>query len=116
MFDYGSTGTMAHSYVTSFGCSVNGEFEAFDTYIKTHKGEPLILLIDTYDTLKCGILNAMRAYRENGIDNSYGNVYGIRLDSGDLAYLSAECRKTLDENGFTDCKIDRKSTRLNSSH
>ncbi|MCX4333560.1 MAG: nicotinate phosphoribosyltransferase [Bacteroidales bacterium] len=105
MFDYGSTGTMAHSYVTSFGCSVNGEFEAFDTYIKTHKGEPLILLIDTYDTLKCGILNAMRAYRENGIDDSYSNVYGIRLDSGDLAYLSAECRKTLDENGFTDCKI-----------
>ena len=47
MYDYGSTGTMAHSYVTSFGCSVAGEFKAFDTYIKTHKGEPLILLIDT---------------------------------------------------------------------
>ncbi len=105
MFDYGSTGTMAHSYVTSFGCSVNGEFEAFDTYIKTHKGEPLILLIDTYDTLKCGILNAMRAYRENGIDDSYSNVYGIRLDSGDLAYLSKKARKELDQAGLPDCKI-----------
>ena len=56
---YGSTGTMAHSYVTSFGCSVAGEYNAFDTYIKTHQGEPLILLIDTYDTLRCGILNAI---------------------------------------------------------
>ena len=105
MFDYGSTGTMAHSYVTSFGCSVEGEHKAFDTYIKTHKNEPLILLIDTYDTLRCGILNAMRAYRENGIGDGYAAGYGIRLDSGDLAYLSAECRRILDENGFKDCKI-----------
>ena len=105
MFGCGSTGTMAHSYVTSFGCSVEGEHEAFSTYIKTHKNEPLILLIDTYDTLKCGILNAMRAYRENGIDDSYQYGYGVRLDSGDLAYLSIECRKILDENGFKKCKI-----------
>ena len=105
MFDCGSTGTMAHSYVTSFGCSVEGEHEAFSTYIKTHRNEPLILLIDTYDTLKCGILNAMRAYRENGIDDSYPKGYGVRLDSGDLAYLSTECRRILDENGFKKCKI-----------
>ena len=105
MFDYGSTGTMAHSYVTSFGCSVEGEHKAFDTYIKTHRNEPLILLIDTYDTLRCGILNAMRAYRENGIGDGYAAGYGIRLDSGDLAYLSTECRRILDENGFKDCKI-----------
>lgn len=105
MFGCGSTGTMAHSYVTSFGCSVEGEHEAFSTYIKTHKNEPLILLIDTYDTLKCGILNAMRAYRENGIDDSYQYGYGVRLDSGDLAYLSIECRKILDDNGFKKCKI-----------
>ena len=104
-FDYGSTGTMAHSYVTSFGCSVAGEFKAFDTYIKTHKDEPIIMLIDTYDTLKCGILNAMKAFRENGIDDSYKAGYGIRLDSGDLAYLSMECRRILDENGFNGCKI-----------
>ncbi|MGM9786227.1 MAG: nicotinate phosphoribosyltransferase [Candidatus Cryptobacteroides sp.] len=105
MFGCGSTGTMAHSYVTSFGCSVEGEHEAFDTYIKTHRNEPLILLIDTYDTLRCGILNAMRAYKENGIDDSYAFGYGVRLDSGDLAYLSTECRRILDENGFRKCKI-----------
>ena len=105
MFDCGSTGTMAHSYVTSFGCSVEGEHKAFDSYIKTHRDEPLILLIDTYDSLKCGILNAMRAYRENGIDDSYPYGYGIRLDSGDLAYLSCECRRILDENGFRKCRI-----------
>ena len=102
---YGSTGTMAHSYVTSFGCSVAGEYEAFDTYIKTHKGEPLIMLIDTYDTLRCGILNAIKAFRNNGIDNSYEGGYGVRLDSGDLAYLSSECRRLLDEHGLTNCKI-----------
>ena len=105
MYDYGSTGTMAHSYVTSFGSSVEGEYKAFDTYIKTHRNEPVILLIDTYDTLKCGILNAMRAYRDNGIDDSYAAGYGVRLDSGDLAYLSMECRRILDENGFRNCRI-----------
>ena len=102
---YGSTGTMAHSYVTSFGCSVAGEYNAFDTYIKTHQGEPLILLIDTYDTLRCGILNAIKAFKDNGIDDSYQGGYGVRLDSGDLAYLSAECRSILDENGLKGCKI-----------
>ena len=105
MYDYGSTGTMAHSYVTAFGCTVEGEYNAFDTYIKTHKDESIILLIDTYDTLKCGILNAMRAFKGNGIDDSYAPGYGIRLDSGDLAYLSSECRNILDSNGFTKCKI-----------
>ncbi len=105
MFDYGSSGTMAHSYVTAFGCTVEGEFDAFSNYIRTHKGEGIILLIDTYDTLKCGILNAIKAFKENGIDDSYEPSYGIRLDSGDLAYLSIECRKILDENGLTKCKI-----------
>ena len=100
MSGYGSTGTMAHSYVTSFGCSVAGEYNAFDTYIKTHKGESLVLLIDTYDTLKCGILNAIKAFKDNGIDDSYEGGYGVRLDSGDLAYLSAECRSILDKNGL----------------
>ena len=105
LYDYGSTGTMAHSYVTSFGCSVNGEFNAFDRYIKSHKGEPLIMLIDTYDTLKCGVRNAIKAFRENGIDDSYAPGYGVRLDSGDLAYLSIECRQILDDNGMKACKI-----------
>ena len=105
LYDYGSTGTMAHSYVTSFGCSVAGEYKAYETYIKTHMGEPLILLIDTYDTLKCGIRNAVKAFKDNGIDDSYAAGYGVRLDSGDLAYLSIECRRILDENGLKGCKI-----------
>ena len=68
-------------------------------------GEPLILLIDTYDTLKCGIRNAVKAFKDNGIDDSYAAGYGVRLDSGDLAYLSIECRRILDENGLKGCKI-----------
>lgn len=104
-WDYGSTGTMAHSYVTAFGCSAGSEKEAFDRYIKSHKGEPLIMLIDTYDTLKCGIFNAMSAFRANGIDDSYQPLYGVRLDSGDLAYLSVKVREILDKNGFHQCKI-----------
>ncbi len=104
-FNFPSSGTMAHSFVTAFGCSLKGEFKAFDQYIKTHKNEPLILLIDTYDTLKCGIKNAIRAFKENGIDDNYEPGYGIRLDSGDLAYLSIECRALLDEHGLTQCKI-----------
>ena len=100
-----STGTMAHSYVTSYGSSVEGEYKAFSDYIRTHRGENLILLIDTYDTLRCGILNAIRAFRENGIDDSYPGGYGIRLDSGDLAYLSIEVRRILDEHGMKNCKV-----------
>ena len=100
-----STGTMAHSFVTSYGSSVEGEHRAFLDYIRTHKGENLILLIDTYDTLKCGILNAIRAFKESGIDNSYPGGYGVRLDSGDLAYLSVKVREILDRHGLTGCKI-----------
>jgi nicotinate phosphoribosyltransferase len=100
-----STGTMAHSFVTSYGSTVEGEHKAFLDYIKTHMGENLILLIDTYDTLKCGVLNAIRAFRECGIDDNYPGGYGIRLDSGDLAYLSIKVRKILDEHGMKNCKI-----------
>ena len=100
-----STGTMAHSFVTSYGSTVEGEHRAFNDYINTHRGENLILLIDTYDTLHCGILNAIRAFRDNGIDNSYPYGYGVRLDSGDLAYLSVKVREILDAHGLTGCKI-----------
>ncbi len=100
-----STGTMAHSFVTSYGSTVEGEHKAFVDYIHTHMGENLILLIDTYDTLRCGILNAIRAFRECGIDDSYPGGYGIRLDSGDLAYLSIKVRKILDDHGMKNCKI-----------
>ena len=77
-FGFPPTGTMAHSYVTSFGCSIKGEFSAFDRYIKTHRSEVLILLVDTYDTLKCGVKNAIKAFKENGIDDNYPYGYGIR--------------------------------------
>lgn len=100
-----STGTMAHSFITSYGSTVEGEHKAFTDYIKTHKGENLILLIDTYDTLKCGILNAIRSFKEQGIDDSYPGGYGVRLDSGDLAYLSIKVRKILDAHGMKRCKI-----------
>ena len=98
-------GTMAHSFITSFGCSIDGELEAFETYIKTHKNEPIILLVDTYDTLRCGILNAIKAFKECGIDDNYAPGYGIRLDSGDLAYLSRMCRDILNKEGLKNCKI-----------
>ena len=100
-----STGTMAHSFVTAYGSTVEGEHQAFCDYIRTHRGENIILLIDTYDTLKCGVKNAIRAFRENGIDDSYPGGYGVRLDSGDLAYLSQEVRSILDEHGLRKCKI-----------
>ena len=100
-----STGTMAHSFVTSYGSTVEGEHRAFVDYINTHKGENLILLIDTYDTLKCGVLNAIRSFRECGIDDSYPYGYGIRLDSGDLAYLSQKVREILDAHGMKGCKV-----------
>lgn len=94
------TGTMAHSYIGAFGSNVKGEYEAFDSYIKTHKGETLIMLIDTYDTLKRGVKNEIKAFKANGINDSHESIYGVCLDSGDLAYLSKECRKMLDEAGF----------------
>lgn len=100
-----STGTMAHSFITAYGSTVEGEHKAFKDYIKTHKGENLILLIDTYDTLKCGILNAIRSFKECGIDDSYPHGYGVRLDSGDLAYLSIKVRRILDNHGMRECKI-----------
>lgn len=105
MYGHPSSGTMAHSFVSAFGCSIKGEYDAFETYIRTHKGEPIILLVDTYDTLKCGIRNAIKAFKANGIDDRYPKTYGIRLDSGDLAYLSVEARRMLDRAGLRKCRI-----------
>lgn len=104
-FGFPSSGTMGHSYVTSFGCTIHGEYQAFDSYIKTHKSEILILLVDTYDSLKCGMKNAIKAFKDNGINDNYPYGYGIRLDSGDLTYLSIKCREMLDEAGLKNCKI-----------
>ena len=92
-------GTMAHSMVTE----AESEYEAFLRYAKTFPNNTL-LLVDTYDTLKSGVPNAIRVAKEYLIPNGY-RLKGIRIDSGDLAYLSKEARKQLDEAGLTDAKI-----------
>lgn len=109
-YKYGikSVGTMAHSYVQSFGVGSAAEKESFKTFIKhrvNRKGNTLILLIDTYNTLGMGIQNAIEAFKECGIDDSYPGIYGVRIDSGDLAYLSKRCRALLDAAGFKKAQI-----------
>ena len=95
--DYGipATGTMAHSWVQMF----DTEYEAFVSYCKLYPNNAT-LLVDTYDVLNSGVPNAIRAFRECGITKG-----GIRLDSGDIAYLTKRARKMLDEAGLTECRI-----------
>ncbi|MCD8301085.1 MAG: nicotinate phosphoribosyltransferase, partial [Clostridiales bacterium] len=93
-------GTHAHSWIMSFP----DEYTAFKTYAKLYP-QACILLIDTYDTLKSGLPNAIRVFtemREAGIEMK---GYGIRMDSGDLSYLSKKVRNALDEAGFPDAII-----------
>ncbi len=100
MFDVPVSGTHAHSWVMSFP----DEYTAFKTYATLYPNA-CTLLVDTYDTLKSGVPNAIRVFtemREAGIPLT---KYGIRLDSGDLAYLSKKARKMLDAAGFEDCVI-----------
>ena len=100
MLNMTAIGTMAHSYIESF----ETEEEAFITYAKINPHN-CTLLVDTYDTLRSGIPNAIKAFeylRDNNLDT---NHIGIRIDSGDLAYLSKEARKKLDEAGFPQAKI-----------
>ena len=100
MFDVPISGTHAHSWIMSF----EDEYSAFKTYANLYPSA-CILLVDTYDTLKSGVPNAIRVFtemREAGIPLT---KYGIRLDSGDLAYLSKKARKMLDEAGFEDAII-----------
>ena len=109
-YKYGlpSNGTMSHSYIQAFGVGVEAEKIAFKTFIthrRERKNNSLILLIDTYDAINIGIENAIKAFKECGIGDNYQGIYGIRLDSGDLAYQSKKCRKRLDEEGFTKAKI-----------
>lgn len=109
-YKYGvpSVGTMAHSYIQTFGVGKVAEKKAFDSFIKyrrERKANALILLIDTYNTLKIGIKNAVASFKDNGIDDNYKGIYGIRIDSGDLAYLSKKCREELDNAGFKKAKI-----------
>ncbi|MGL4642284.1 MAG: nicotinate phosphoribosyltransferase [Cetobacterium sp.] len=109
-YKYGvpSVGTMAHSYIQAFGVGAEAEKRAFDTFIKhrrERKANSLILLIDTYNTVGIGLKNAIQSFKDNGIDDSYEGNYGIRIDSGDLAYLSKKCRKALDAAGLKKAKI-----------
>ncbi len=97
-YGYKPAGTMAHSWVQAFP----SEYEAFKTYAKVYP-ENCILLIDTYDTIHSGLPNAMRVFKE--VLEPLGLTGGVRIDSGDLSYLSKEVRKILDENGFKDTKI-----------
>ncbi len=93
-------GTHAHSWIMSF----KDEYTAFRTYADMYP-EAAILLVDTYDTLKSGIPNAIRVFQEMRKEGCKMPFYGIRLDSGDLAYLSKKARKMLDEAGFEDAVI-----------
>ncbi len=94
-FGVPATGTMAHSWVLMF----DSEYEAFDTYCKLYP-KASTLLVDTYDVLRSGIPNAIKAFKANGITKC-----AVRIDSGDLTYLSKKARKMLDAAGLTDCKI-----------
>lgn len=93
-------GTMAHSWIMRF----ESELEAFRKYAEIYPNN-CTLLVDTYDVLRSGVPNAIKIFREMQEKNIPLVSYGIRLDSGDLAYLSKEARKMLDEAGFTTAKI-----------
>ena len=102
-----SIGTMTHGFIQSFGMDKDSEYRAFNQFIKTYRNKkyPLIMLVDTYDTMESGIISAIRAFRDNGIDDGYEGLYGIRIDSGNLEELSKKCRKILNEKGFYRAKI-----------
>ena len=100
MFDVPIMGTHAHSWIMSF----KDEYTAFKEYAKLYP-DACTLLVDTYDTLKSGVPNAIRVFREMRDEGIHPNSYGIRLDSGDLAYLSKQARKMLDDAGFPDAVI-----------
>lgn len=99
MFHIPISGTMAHSWVMSF----DNEYEAFKAYAETYP-DATVLLVDTYDVLKSGVPNAIRV-AEDVLKPMGKRLKGIRLDSGDLAYLSKEARKMLDNAGLEDCII-----------
>ena len=98
-FGIPATGTMAHSWVQMF----DTEYEAFESYCKIYPNNAT-LLVDTYDVLKSGIPNAIKAF-DNVLKPLGIKKCGIRLDSGDITYLSKKARKMLDEAGYNECKI-----------
>lgn len=104
MFDIPVKGTHAHSWIMSF----KTELEAFRTYAKLYP-DNCLLLVDTYDTLKSGVPHAIQVFDEMKAAGIKPTVYGIRLDSGDLAYLTKKARKMLDAAGHTDAIISASS-------
>ena len=104
LFDVPVKGTHAHSWIMSFP----DEYTAFKKYSKLYPNACL-LLVDTYDTLRSGVPNAIRVFQEMRAAGQELKGYGIRLDSGDLAYMSKQARKMLDEAGFTDAVISASS-------
>lgn len=99
LFHIPVSGTMAHSYIMSF----DSEYEAFLTYAKDYE-DSCTLLIDTYDVIHSGLKNAIKVYKDY-LKPRNKMLKGVRIDSGDLAYLSKKCRKILDENGLKETKI-----------
>lgn len=99
--DFGipAMGTMAHSWIQIYPT----ELEAFRKYASTYP-DSCTLLVDTYNVLKSGVPNAIKAFQEEVVPKGF-RPGGIRIDSGDITYLSKEARRMLDEAGFPDCKI-----------
>ena len=99
LFGVKAGGTMAHAWVQMF----DTEYEAFKAYVEMYPNNAT-LLVDTYNTLKSGVPNAIRVFNE--VLKPLGiTKCGIRLDSGDMAYLTQKARKMLDEAGWTECQI-----------
>ena len=96
LFDIPVLGTHAHALVQVYG----NDYEAFKAYAATHKN--CVFLVDTYDTLRIGVPAAIQVARELG---DQINFMGVRIDSGDIAYISKKVRQQLDEAGFTEAKI-----------
>ncbi len=99
-FDIPVSGTMAHSWVMLYP----DELTAFRRFAACYPNN-CILLVDTYDVLASGVPNAIRVFREMKESGVHSRSYGIRIDSGDLAYLTKKARQMLDEAGFPDAKI-----------
>ena len=99
LYSVPASGTMAHSWIQMF----DSEYDAFKTYCELYP-DNTTLLVDTYNTLKSGIPNAIKVFKEILIPQGKTN-FAIRLDSGDISYLSKKARKMLDEAGLECCKI-----------
>lgn len=98
-YEIPSVGTMAHSWVQMF----DSEYEAFESYAKLYP-HSCTLLVDTYSTIKSGVPNAIKVF-DQVLKPLGARPKGIRIDSGDIAYISKRARKMLDEAGYPDCKI-----------